>query len=495
MQAAFWLPHFQLQAALRAQAGLRSDMPLALLDELLGTRDKGRVLHASAAAERAGVRPGMAASQAQARCPRLVFIQRDLTAETAAQRELLEGAVLWTPDYESTLPGICLLDLSRARHLRGKEEASGLTMHEQLAQRRLDARVGFAINADLALLAAQAAEPVLVLRNDDEAAAFLHALPVAALRPSADMHDVLSLWGVRTLGDFVKLRRADVAARLGREGVMLWDMAAGGRERLLKLVRTPMGYREEHELEHAIECLEPLLFLLRRLLQKLCAHLAENWLVAAAARLTLRFDDKTQYHRELHIAEPTRDEEVLFRVLHTHLDGMSAAAPVVFVALELQPARPAGNQGQLFERALRDPNRFAETLSQLEALLGAGRVGKAKLLPSRRTDAFTLVPFAETPPPLIQTDATIKPLGLPLRRLRPAPSAKVTLASGKPIAFAQGRDQHTITAAEGPWFLSGDWWDPNTSWHKEVWAVQTENGPLYQLARQNDQWVVEGILG
>jgi protein ImuB len=492
MHAAIWLPRFQLQAVLRASSS-RAAL-IALVDETAaGAKDNERVLHASEAAEQRGVHAGMTTSQAQARCAALVFLHRDAAQEGRAQSDLLHCASLWTPDYESTLPGCCVLDLNHHRAVLGREQISGMKMHEHLHAQSLNARIGFAANADLAMLAAQAAQPVLVLSDAKAESSFLHRLPVSTLRPSAEKLQVLTLWGVRTLGELIKLPRADVTARLGREGMMLWDIASGGRERLLKLVRTPLGFREEMELEHSIECLDPLMFILRGMLQGLCSRLADVWLVAASMMLTLRFDDQTEHQRALHVAEPTRDLELLFRVLQTHLDGLSAAAPMKFVALEIHPTRPAGNQGQLFERALRDPNRFAETLTQIEALLGVGRVGRACLLPSRRTDAFTVVGFNDrtTVAPLIAHN----PAALPLRRLRPTPSVRVTVVDGKPGSFQQGREQHVITRAEGPWLLSGDWWDATTRWDKEVWTVQTDDGALYQLARQNDAWVLEGLLG
>lgn len=491
MFAALWLPRFQLQAVLRARPAEKKAL-LALLDaDSTRSQDKGLVLHASEAAEKRGIHAGMTASQAQARCAVLKFLHRDAALEAAAQGELLQCAALWTPDYEAALPGCCVLDLHRRRDGAGREQENGRLIREHLEQRRLDARVGFATNADLAMLAAQAAKPVLVLRDEDAGTDFLQALPVSVLRPSADVRHVLTLWGVHTLGSLIQLPRADVTARLGHEGRLLWDMAAGGSQRLLKLVRPVMHFCEEMELEHPVECLEPLLFILRRMLQGLCERLADVWLVAASLLLTLRFDDRSEHQRELHVAEPSRDVEMLFRVLHVHLDGLSAAAPIVFVALGVRPARPAGSQGQLFERALRDPNRFAETLTQIEALLGAGKVGRACLLPSRRLDAFRVVSFNEaTPASLLHT-----PAGLPLRRLRPTPSVQVRLIRGRPGEFRRGHEQHVITHAEGPWLLSGDWWDAAARWDKEVWTVQADDGVLYQLARQNEAWVLEGTLG
>ena len=491
MHAAVWLPRFQLQAVLRAQSVPPGGV-VALLDEApAGAKDKGRVLHASELGEQRGIWPGMSAPQAQARCVQITFFYRDLLQEAAAHQDLLASASLWTPDYEATLPGMCVLDLRRVREL--KAQACGQALHANLKQRQLDARVGFALNADLAMLAAQAADPVLVLPDDKAAAHFLHHLTPAVLRPSPEVLSVLSLWGIRTLGDLVRLPRAEVVARLGEEGRLLWDMASGGHERLLKLVRPVTSFRQEQELEHPVECLEPLLFLLRRMLESLCVHLANVWMVATSAWLTLRFEDQSEHQRELKVAEPTRDAELLLRLLSTYLDGLSAKAPVVFLALELTPVRAAGSQTDLFQRTLSDPNRFAETLTQLQAILGQGRVGKAVLLPSRRTDAFEVADFCA--PVANRRALAHTPVGLPLRRLRPAPRVQMEICDGRPAAFQQGREHHVICEAEGPWFLSGEWWDRTTSWSKEVWAVQTREGVLYQVARQKEQWVLEGVLG
>src|SRR4029077_16250480 len=120
------------------------------------------------------------------------------------------------------------------------------------ASRNLQARIGFAPGADLAVLAAHAANPVLVWRDaETDGASYLRALSLGALSPAPETAELLRLWGIRTLGELVKLPRQEVTWGLGSEGKRLWDMAAGGRERLLRLFRPALRYREELELEHA----------------------------------------------------------------------------------------------------------------------------------------------------------------------------------------------------------------------------------------------------
>ncbi len=497
--AAVWLPRFQLQAVLRTDNAPRH-VPFAVLDSDLqmsvhDAENKGRILHANEIAERAGVAAGMTPSQALARCGKLALRHRIADEEARASDELRQCAAQWTPDYEASQPGLCVLDLSRVRNVC--EQNCGEQIRQWLAQRELEARVGFAANADMACLAARATDAVLLLDDrGDDWRALLQGLPVAVLQPSAHISEVLQLWGVRTLAQLAALPRADIAARLGMEGAMLRDMAAGGRERLLRLVRPVVDFREEMELEHSIESMEPLLFVLRRMLDNLCDRLASVWLVASAQRVVLRFEDKSTHERILRVAEPTRNAELLLRVLHTHLDSVSAAAPIAAVCLELTPTRSANVQTNLFERTLRDPNRFAETLAQLEAMLGAGNVGKVRLLPSRRPDAFALVNYLDASAATADTNESRESIthGLPLRCYRPPKPVSVLLQDGKPATLQTAEGHLTVTHSAQPCLLSGDWWDRH-AWEREVWEIAASDGALYQLAREKQRWMLDGVFG
>ena len=505
MLAAIHLPRFALQAVLRAQPQPKR-AAVAVLEVAESPLEKTKadqqcVLHVNAEAERHGIHAGMAAGMAMARCARLVLLHRRVEAEHDAQNEVLQCASQWTPYYETTSPGLCVLDLSRIHNLAHRLEECGRSIHEHLAAQRLRARIGFAPRADLAVLAAHAAKPVLVWGDAaEDGVAYLRTLPLSALSPTPDTAQLLRLWGIHTLGELVKLPRQEVALRLGQEGVRLWDMAAGGGERLLSLFRPASRYREEMDLEYPVESLEPLLFLLRRMLDMLSLRLAESWLVAAALKLMLRFDDKQVRESTLRIAEPTRDVELLLRLLHTHMEGVTTPAPVVSVALELVPIRPAGSQMQIFERGMRDPNRFAETLAQIEAVVGSGNAGKVKLRPTRALDGFEVAAYLddERSKSMLPTAQTCcawqSPCGLPLRRMRPARLVSISPEKGPPAMLHINAKSHVITRRSGPWLVSGDWWGDGR-WHREVWEIETAEGTIYQLTRHNGQWQLEGVFG
>ncbi len=71
----------------------------------------------------------------------------------------------------------------------------------------MEMRIGLADKADLAVLAAHVAEPVRVIRDGKEA---LRELPMTVLCRNAELLQLLHLWGVRTLGQFNALPRAEI---------------------------------------------------------------------------------------------------------------------------------------------------------------------------------------------------------------------------------------------------------------------------------------------
>jgi protein ImuB len=494
MYAAWRLPQFMLQA-LKVPAKARA----AVLD---GTpcQDSRKnedhvLLCVSQPAGEQGVHVGMRSSQALARCPQLACLYRDQAAEKELQELLLQGAETWTADFESTHPGLCVLDLRRVRRLQQPVWfEQGKLMHQDFRERGLDICVGMAETPDLALLASHVAFPVKVIRDSmtEEKAAFLE-LPLSVLSPAVELQQTLSLWGIHTLGELRALKRQAVGERLGHAGLALWDLAGGSRERLLELVRLPVHYRQEVELENGIETLEPLMHVLRDFCQRLCSRLGLAWKTASILHFQLGFDDGSSHTKDLRIAEPTRDVEVLLRILETHLESLKASAPVMRISLEITPVSPSAAQDLLFDRGLRDPAKFAETLSALEALLGRDHAGRGQLLPTHQPDVFSVSSFLEKPGSSEQPADCHR--GLPLLRFRPARKAEVRLQDARPIGLRSGARDLQLSDCRGPWFLSGHWWDARQAWSQEVWDVSAQDGGLYRLVREQGTWKLEGRYG
>jgi protein ImuB len=320
---------------------------------------------------------------------------------------------------------------------------------------------------------------------------------------------ILHRWGIHTLGQFAALDKEQVGARLGPEAVRMWERANGQSNRLLKLVRPPESFEESFEFENEIETAEPLLFMLRRFLEQLSFRLSAIYLVAKELTLRITFANppavrwdgfaganKQEYERAFKIPQPTNDVDLLFRMLHTHLENFKSEHPITAVSLEAQPIKPPKQQFGLFETTLRNPHQLSETLARLTALLGADRVGTPLLEQTHRPDAFRMEPFAwhaaesavpsgELPDALRTAHTTTA-----LRRFRPVAPASVFISENWHLQSEKIRGK--VVAHRGPYLLSGNWWNEQ-SWERAEWDLQLGNGSLVRAHKSQGTWKIDGV--
>jgi protein ImuB len=314
-------------------------------------------------------------------------------------------------------------------------------------------------------------------------------------------------WGIHTVGQLAKLNRDDLAVRLGARAIELWDRAHGGTARLLKLVSPPESFVESFEFENEIETSEPLLFMLRRFLQQLATRLNAIYLVAKELRFRIIFSDKSHYERVFKIPQPTNNEEILFRMLHTHLENFTSKHSITAVELEARPSRLVRQQFSLFEAALRDPTQLYETLARLVGLLGAERVGRPVPEETHRPDAFRMEPFVwdistnanetRSHPSLFlrareACDSTAVREKIPLRRFRKRANAIVLLENNQLVHLRAAEIEGVTIDHEGPFPLSGNWWDEK-AWAQVEWDVELENGVIARCHCDKEGWAVDGV--
>jgi len=258
---------------------------------------------------------------------------------------------------------------------------------------------------------------------------------------------ILHKWGIHTLGQLAALDKEELRARLGPEAFRLWERANGTSTRLLKFVQPPESFEESFEFDREIETAEPLLFMVCRFLEQLALRLSAIYLVAKELTLRITFAnppavrrdrsagaDKQIYERVFKIPQPTNDVDLLFRMLHTHLDNFKSEYPIIAVSLEAEPVKPSQQQFGLFQTSLRDPHQLYETLARLVALVGSDRVGTPVLEETHRADAFHIEPFSwEVGAIDFNRFAPTAPLRAALRRFRPNIAASVLLARERPI--------------------------------------------------------------
>src|ERR1700684_1991723 len=283
--ASIHVPNFPVRAVVRAEPSLRN-RAVALVD---GTPPTWNVVAANEAALQAGIELGMAKSQAAQFCA-VEIRQRSRLQEKSAHAALLDLGASVSPRMEDTAPDTIILDIAGLTSLFGNEENIARRLMRHASSLGLIAHVAVSSNLEVALHAARGFSGITLIPPGEEAKR-LGRLPVRALLPSAEILETLERWGVRDCAALAALPLLQLSERLGQEGVRLHELARGACERSLVLAEASSSFEEEIELEDSVEELEPLSFLLGRLLDQLCARLEARALVACAIRTHFDLED------------------------------------------------------------------------------------------------------------------------------------------------------------------------------------------------------------
>ncbi|MGA8763836.1 MAG: DNA polymerase Y family protein, partial [Candidatus Sulfotelmatobacter sp.] len=293
--ACIYVPNFSVAALLRAEPELHA-RAVAVLE---GKPPLEKVFAANEKANCLGITPGMTKAQAEL-CTELALRSRSPLQESSAHAALLDCAQSFSPCVEYAAAGTAILDLSGMESLSGPLPGIARSIFDRAADLGIKANVAVASNPDTALLAASGFSGVTVIPDGKEAeqlsslpieVLFANQYPGAEKKEAARLLETLERWGVRNLRALAALPEVALSERLGQEGLRLRQLARGAASRTLVPMEAPLVFEEAVELEHAILLLEPLAFLLNRLLDQLCASLASRALATQELRLTLELDN------------------------------------------------------------------------------------------------------------------------------------------------------------------------------------------------------------
>jgi protein ImuB len=234
---------------------------------------------------------------------------------------LLACAQDFSPRVEQTDDCTVILDIEGLGHLFGSvhEIAHALTRRAGTPANGIPVNIAIASNPDAAFHAARGFSGISIIPHGDEAK-YLATLPVRLLAPSKEIAGTLSRWGIRTFRDLAALPDLGVAARLGEEGVRLQKLARGEGERPLAPVEAATRFEEEMELEYPVELLDPLMFVLGRLLGDVCVRLEERALAAIELRVRLQLENAGEHARAIRLPVPMRNPRVLLKLLELDLE-------------------------------------------------------------------------------------------------------------------------------------------------------------------------------
>lgn len=370
MIACVLIPGFELRAALRERPSLM--LQPAALAPLPG---KEAVLGAvTAAAEAAGVRPGMPLGEALASCPSLVLVERDPAAVEQAWEEIVRRLEDEGFPVEPVQPGCLYVETRAVERLYGGVERALKRMLRAVGP-GWDARAGAAERRFVALAAASVARAgqALVV-SQEHAPGFLAPFPLSLLPLDRKRYAELEGLGVRTLGRLASLPGAAVAERLGREGRRAWELARGGGQGRVRPRRPPAGIVEWIEFSEAVVNELTLRRALSVLVERVLARPERAGRAVRKAALSARLVGGGSWRRALTLREPTAERERLRVALTPRLAELPA--PATALRLELvELAEWTGQQLELVRaEGAKRRARLREGLRQVRAGVGAGAV-------------------------------------------------------------------------------------------------------------------------
>jgi len=488
-------------------------------------RSRAVLFATNAAAERAGLSPGMPLADARAILPGVTIEPARMNADAM----MLEKIRAWCGRYspwtatgdasdekgqeedepqqalEGPGGGGLWLDATGCAHLFGGEEAMLADLIGRVN------RLGFAARAAMAETKG-AAWALARYGGTDETGwtvappgtvhAALSPLPTAALRLSPATVAQLHAVGLRAIGDLLPLPRASLATRYGAALIERLDAALGN------IFEPVSPTAPEQPLFVRLSFAEPIgnpddiAAALDRLLTLLCRKMAERAVGTRGLIFTLYRTDGTTEHRTAGTARPVRDPAALARLFADRLDDIDPGFGIEDATLFAHRTDTLGaaQTGLAGPDAARD---FDALIDRLVNRFGAENVLRPRLTESHLPErAGTFAPVTAKPD---NADAPDPAAPRPVRLLRPPEEIETIaaisgLAIAPPAMFRWRRVLHRVVFSEGPERIAPEWWRQKNAGTRDYFQIEDSAGQRFWLFRETtDQptapcWYVHGLF-
>ena len=370
MIACLSIPGFELRASLRARPRLAL-VPAALApvegtEPLLGP--------VTAAAEAAGVKPGMRLGEALAMCPSLTLVEPDPAAAEHEWESIIRRLEDSGFSVEPAGLGCVYFETRGVERLYGGLEQA-LTRALEAVGSSWDPRVGAAERRFAALAAATIARPgQLLVVSDEQSPAFLAPHPLTLLPLETGRRQELQDLGVRTIGGLAALPDASVAERLGADGRRAHGLARGGSKRRVRGRRQPAEIVETLAFPEAVGNELTLRRAFGALLEQVLARPERGGRFIRKIALSARLVGGGSWRRTATLRDPTAEHDRLKAALTPKLAELPA--PVLELRLELVDLTESRGMQLELVRAEGAVVRshLREGLKQVRASTGSGSV-------------------------------------------------------------------------------------------------------------------------
>lgn len=350
---------------------------------------RGVVSTASYEARKYGVHSAMAMTEAHRRCPHGVYLPVDMQKYRRVSRQLMEIFHRFTPDVEAISLDEAFLDLTGSQKLFGPAEKIGMEIKRLIREElQLTASVGLSYNKFLAKLASDMDKPDGFYRIlPEELEEKVWPLPIRRMMGvGGKTSQMLEQMGVTTIGQLAKMNAGLLEHLLGKQGVVMHQVANGIDDRKVEPVRESKSVGRETTFPQDISeqyLLETILFTLA---DDVCHTLRISGLKGKTVSIKIRYPDFRSITRAVTLEQYTSSFEPVFAAVqdlmqHNYKDGTAVRLIGVTVS-NLKKDDQIVEQQDLFQdtAAQNKQNELNKVMDRINGKYGGNTVHRARKL-------------------------------------------------------------------------------------------------------------------
>lgn len=290
---------------------------------------RGVVSTASYEARKYGVHSAMPMAEAHRICPNGVYLPVDMQKYRLVSHQIMDIFHRFTPEVEAISLDEAFLDVTASQKLFGTAEEIGREIKRLIkTELNLTASVGLSYNKFLAKLASDMDKPDGFYQiGPEELESKVWPLPVRRMMGvGGKTSQLLEGMGVRTIGQLAKMNMGLLEHILGKQGIMMYEVANGVDNRMVEPVRESKSVGRETTFPKDISeryVLETILFTLA---DDVCNTLRATNLKGRTVSIKIRYPDFRSITRAQTLDGYTSSFEPVFEAVkqlmeHNYKDG------------------------------------------------------------------------------------------------------------------------------------------------------------------------------
>jgi len=388
----------------------------------------------------------------------------------SANIEMIEGGILF--------------DLSGLENLMGDQNRIAKRIAKTLDEKNIVGNISVSKDADTAILFA-----TNFAGFTTDSGSEINSLPIDALAMEADIKNVFADLGIRDIDQLKEIPAEDLIARYGQDFHDVIDLIDQKGKRTLTSNIKEQNVAWEFELEHAVEDLERLVFILANGVGEVLNETAGRNLSTEHITVSLKPESGESKIYEVKISFPTVQKDFWRKIIDHRISLDLPENTIKSIELICHFSKIRTAQFGLYSATKPEPESLHLTINKLKKLVGEENVGVPELLEERLEKPFKL--NSELEPKGVES-LEIKPAKpkIAFSYYNPPIPAHVWVENRKLVFLKTERFEGKVKNHGGIWRKNSHWWAG--FWTTEEWDVEIENAGVFRLLRKGRSWFVTG---